>query len=55
MAPEELAEIVLQGLREEQFLILPHPEVEEFLERKMSDRDRWLSGMARLWARVDPG
>jgi hypothetical protein len=35
-------------LREERFLILPHPEVLTFFQRKASDYDRWLSGMRRL-------
>ena len=36
--------------REERFLILPHPEVLTFLQRKTSDYDRWLAGMRRLQA-----
>jgi len=54
MTPDELAEIVIEGIRDERFLILPHPEVADYVERKMSDRDRWLNGMARLWDRVSP-
>ncbi len=54
MTPDELAEIVVDGVRAERFLILPHPEVAEYVTRKMSDRDRWLSGMSRLWERVVP-
>ena len=52
MSPDELATIILDGLRDETFLILPHPEVEEHIERKTSDRDRWLNGMSRLWDQV---
>jgi hypothetical protein len=29
-------------------LILPHPQVLEYLRRKSSDYDRWLRGMQRL-------
>ena len=36
------------GLRDERFLILPHPEVATFEQRRASDRDRWLAGMRRL-------
>jgi hypothetical protein len=32
----------------EEFLILPHPEVLEYMQRKVGDYDRWLRGMARL-------
>jgi NAD(P)-dependent dehydrogenase (short-subunit alcohol dehydrogenase family) len=50
--PEEVAEAVVAGLEEEKFLILPHPEVEEYFRRKASDYDRWLRGMRRLQANV---
>ncbi len=46
--PEDVAEQAVQGLREECFLILPHPEVAEFVRRKASDHDRWLSGVRRM-------
>lgn len=45
---DDVAARVLQGLRDEAFLILPHPEVREFFARKASDYDRWLRGMRRL-------
>lgn len=43
-----VADAVLNALDHEQFLILPHPEVREYFERKASDYDRWLAGMRRL-------
>ena len=46
--PEQVAECVVQALRDEQFLVLPHPEVAEYIRRKTSDYDRWLRGMRRL-------
>ena len=52
MSPDDVALAVVEGIREERFLILPHPEVGDYLERKSSDRDRWLSGMSRLYGRV---
>lgn len=52
MEPEEVAEAVVAGLRDERFLILPHPEVETYFQRKVSDYDRWLSGMRRLQSRL---
>ena len=48
LEPEEVADCVVRGLAEERFLILPHPEVEEYMRRKVSDYDRWLRGMRRL-------
>lgn len=52
LEPEQVAEIVAQGIADERFLILPHPEVLTFLQRKTSNYDRWLAGMRRLQARV---
>ena len=52
LQPDEVAETVVQGLRDERFLILPHPEVAEYFLRKATDYDRWLGGMRRLQARV---
>jgi NAD(P)-dependent dehydrogenase (short-subunit alcohol dehydrogenase family) len=50
--PEECAEAVVLGLRAEEFLILPHPEVREYFRRKGDDYERWLRGMRRLQSRV---
>ena len=50
--PEQVADAVVEGLRAESFLILPHPEVREYFRRKGDDYDRWLGGMRRLQARV---
>jgi len=49
--PEQAADAVLEALRAETFLILPHPEVAEYIKRKTSDYDRWLHGMRRLQER----
>ena len=48
LEPEDVADAVIDGLRAERFLILPHPEVLTFFQRKASDYDRWLAGMRRL-------
>jgi NAD(P)-dependent dehydrogenase (short-subunit alcohol dehydrogenase family) len=55
LEPEEVAAAVVEGLRAERFLILPHPEVRTFFARKADDYDRWLAGMRRLQARVTAG
>jgi hypothetical protein len=52
--PEDVAEAVVEGLRDERFLILPHPHVGEYFRRKADDYDRWLSGMRRLQAKERP-
>ncbi|HVD47230.1 MAG TPA: SDR family oxidoreductase [Candidatus Limnocylindria bacterium] len=52
LEPDHVAEIVLQGIRDEKFLILPHPEVADYFSRKAADYDRWLKGMRRLRAKI---
>jgi NAD(P)-dependent dehydrogenase (short-subunit alcohol dehydrogenase family) len=47
-----VADAVVEGLRAERFLILPHPEVAEYLHRKADDYDRWLRGMRRLQQQI---
>jgi NAD(P)-dependent dehydrogenase (short-subunit alcohol dehydrogenase family) len=46
--PNAVADAVIEGLAAERFLILPHPEVAEYVRRKAADHDRWLRGMRRL-------
>jgi NAD(P)-dependent dehydrogenase (short-subunit alcohol dehydrogenase family) len=55
LEPEAVAEATLQGMRDERFLILPHPEVATYFGRKASDYERWLRGMRRLDAKVRAG
>ncbi len=54
LEPEQVADIVVRGLADERFLILPHLEALTFFGRKASDYDRWLAGMRRLQATVTP-
>ncbi len=51
--PEQVAQAVIEGLADERFLILPHPRVAEYMRRKATDYDRWLSGMRRLQRRFE--
>ena len=48
VTPEDVAGSVVDGIRDGRFLILPHPEVEEFFAWKTQDYDKWISGMQRL-------
>jgi short-subunit dehydrogenase len=50
--PEQAAERILEGLMEERFLILTHPEMREFMVGKAQDPERWIRGMTKLWARA---
>jgi len=45
---DQLAQTVIDTMREERFHVLPHPEVEEYVRRKGDNIDRWLGGMRRL-------
>jgi NAD(P)-dependent dehydrogenase (short-subunit alcohol dehydrogenase family) len=49
---EECAEAVVEGLETEQFLILPHKEVAEFIVKKVSNYDKWLSWMSGLRQKI---
>ena len=55
LEPEQVADAVVTAIDREQFLILPHPEVLTFFQRKALDYERWLAGMRRLQARVETG
>lgn len=55
MTPEAVAEVVVEGLGDERFLILPHDQVTTYMQRKTSDYDRWIGGMARLRRSVIEG
>ena len=48
LSAEAVAEAVIQGLDAESFLILPHPEVEEYRQNKARSYERWLGGMRKL-------
>lgn len=52
--PEELADCVIETMAREAFLILPHPEVHDYMVRKATDVDRWLTGMNRWRAQAGP-
>jgi NAD(P)-dependent dehydrogenase (short-subunit alcohol dehydrogenase family) len=48
----EVARVALDAIGTEQFLILPHPEVATYEQRRSADRERWLRGMRRMQARL---
>jgi NAD(P)-dependent dehydrogenase (short-subunit alcohol dehydrogenase family) len=48
LEPTEVAEAALAGIREERFLILPHPQVAKYMAFKGGDNERWLAGMKRM-------
>jgi NAD(P)-dependent dehydrogenase (short-subunit alcohol dehydrogenase family) len=46
--PDDVAAACLDAIREERFLVLPHPEVADYMQRRAADPDRWLRGMRRV-------
>ena len=54
LEPSDVADLCLDAIRNERFLVLPHPEVATYVERKAADRDRWLAGMRRFQTALHP-
>jgi NAD(P)-dependent dehydrogenase (short-subunit alcohol dehydrogenase family) len=52
VSAEQVADDLIAAMRDERFLVLPHPEVHGFMQRKAADVDRWLGGMRRLRAKA---
>ncbi len=52
LEPDDVAQDCLAAMREGRFLVLPHPEVSTYFERKATDYDRWLRGMRRFKSRL---
>jgi NAD(P)-dependent dehydrogenase (short-subunit alcohol dehydrogenase family) len=48
ITPEACAIAALDGIEKDQFCILPHPRVLEYMRAKTADYDRWIGGMAKL-------
>ena len=51
--PEEVADMVVQSIRDERFLILTDEIAQTWMERKTNDLERWLHGMRRLQRKID--
>ncbi|MBA2736029.1 MAG: SDR family oxidoreductase, partial [Pyrinomonadaceae bacterium] len=45
---EECANAVMQGLASENFLILPHAEVAQYIVNKAENYDRWLHSLRKM-------
>jgi len=52
LEPADVAKVVIDGVRDERFLILPHPEVANYMQMKAADPERWQAGMRRLVQRA---
>lgn len=51
--PEEVADMVVDAIQQERFLILTDPIAEKWMEYKTLDPERWLRGMRRLQERIE--
>jgi NAD(P)-dependent dehydrogenase (short-subunit alcohol dehydrogenase family) len=52
IAPEVVADAVVEAIESGEFLITPHAEARVYESHKVADRDRWLAGMRRLRTRI---
>jgi hypothetical protein len=48
LQPEDVAECVVQALAEDRFMILPHPQVVEYMQKKSANYDRWVASMRKF-------
>ena len=53
--PEEVAQAVIEGLADERFLILPHPQVLDYFRNKAENHGRWLGGMRKFQRQLRGG
>jgi NAD(P)-dependent dehydrogenase (short-subunit alcohol dehydrogenase family) len=53
VSPEQVAQDCIAAMREERFLVLPHPEVLDYVRGKAADVERWLGGMRKLRAKSE--
>jgi NAD(P)-dependent dehydrogenase (short-subunit alcohol dehydrogenase family) len=55
LEPAEVAEVVLQALEGNSFLILPHPEAAAYYQFRATETDRWLGGMNKIQRGFEAG
>ena len=52
ISAEQVAAAVLDGVTNDRFMVLPHPQVEKFHQAKAGNYDRWIGGMRGLRAKI---
>jgi NAD(P)-dependent dehydrogenase (short-subunit alcohol dehydrogenase family) len=50
LTPAQVAQEVVATMRDEKFLVLPHPQVASYFLNKAQDYDRWIGGMQKMYA-----
>ncbi|MBL1086274.1 SDR family oxidoreductase [Streptomyces actinomycinicus] len=53
--PEDVAEALMQGIADDRFLVLPHPEVAGFYRLRAAEPDRWLATMNHIQQKWEAG
>jgi short-subunit dehydrogenase len=48
MQAEEVADIIIDQVLEGRFMILTHPQVTDYIQRKAGNYDRWIGGMRKF-------
>ena len=48
LSPDRVADDIVAGIHTGRFLVLPHPQVSTYFQRKAADHDRWIAGMQRF-------
>jgi NAD(P)-dependent dehydrogenase (short-subunit alcohol dehydrogenase family) len=55
LTAEQCVDAAIEGLKNEDFVILPHPKVAEYMKLKAENYNRWIGGMAKLRRRIAAG
>jgi len=53
--PEDVADALFEGIENNRFLILPHPEVAGYYRARAAEPDRWLAGMNHIQQKWEAG
>jgi NAD(P)-dependent dehydrogenase (short-subunit alcohol dehydrogenase family) len=54
LQPEDVAQCVIEALADNRFMILPHPQVTQYMQKKTADYDRWVGGMRKFRRKFAP-
>ena len=54
LSAEVVADEIVKVMATEKFLVLPHPDVLNYMRKKTDDYDRWLGGMQKLFLKTQP-
>lgn len=52
ISTDQVADVVMEGLENGHFLLLPHPQVLGYVQSKSENHDRWIGGMVKLRRKV---